>query len=66
MQAMKPFTIPGGSLNFNSDQTEEKIKASFGSEKHEQLVALKDKYDPMNLFRLNQNIKPTAQSSEVS
>jgi len=35
MQAMKPFTIPGVSLNFNSDQTEEKIKASFGSEKHE-------------------------------
>ena len=66
MQAMKPFTIPGVSLNFNSDQTEEKVKASFGSEKHERLVALKDKYDPMNLFRLNQNIKPTAQSSEVS
>jgi hypothetical protein len=53
-------------LNFTSDQTEEKVKASFESEKHERLVALKDKYDPMNLFRLNQNIKPTAQSSEVS
>ena len=66
MRAMKPFTIPGVSLNFNSDQTEEKVKASFGSGKHERLVALKDKYDPMNLFRLNQNIKPTAQSSEVS
>jgi hypothetical protein len=66
MQAMEPFTIPGVSLNFNSDQTEEKVKASFGSEKHERMVALKDKYDPMNLFRLNQNIKPTAQSSEVS
>ena len=66
MQAMEPFTIPGGSLNFNSDQTEEKIKASFGSEKHERLVALKDKYDLMNLFRFNQNIKLTTQSSDVS
>jgi FAD/FMN-containing dehydrogenase len=62
MQEMEPFTVPGVSLNFTSDQTEEKVKASFGSEKHERLVTLKDKYDPMNLFRLNQNIKPTEQS----
>ena len=62
MQEMEPFTVPGVSLNFTSDQTEEKVKASFGAEKHERLVTLKDKYDPMNLFRLNQNIKPTEQS----
>src|SRR5215216_6830728 len=67
MQAMEPFTIPGISLNFTSDQTEDKVKASFGSEKkYERLVALKNKYDPTNLFRLNQNIKPTAQSGAVS
>jgi hypothetical protein len=66
MQAMEPFTIPGISLNFTSDQTEDKVKASFGSEnKYERLVALKNKYDPTNLFRLNQNIKPTAQSGAV-
>jgi FAD/FMN-containing dehydrogenase len=66
MQAMEPFAIPGISLNFTSDQTEDKVKASFGSEKYERLVALKNKYDPTNLFRLNQNIKPTAQSGAVS
>jgi FAD/FMN-containing dehydrogenase len=67
MQAMEPFTLPGISLNFTSDQTEEKVKASFGSErKYERLVTLKNKYDPTNMFRLNQNIKPTAQSSAVS
>jgi len=66
MQAMEPFTLPGISLNFTSDQTEEKVKASFGSEKYERLVALKNKYDPTNLFRLNQNIKPTAPSGVVS
>jgi FAD/FMN-containing dehydrogenase len=66
MQAMEPFTIPGISLNFTSDQTEDKVKASFGSEKkYERLIALKNKYDPTNLFRLNQNIKPTAQSGAV-
>ena len=31
----------------------------FGEEKYARLVALKDKYDPENLFRLNQNIKPS-------
>ena len=66
MEAMEPFTIPGISLNFTSDQSEEKLKASFGFEKHERLVALKEKYDPMNLFRLNQNVKPMAQSSAAS
>jgi hypothetical protein len=34
------------------------MREAFG-ENHKRLVALKDKYDPTNLFRLNQNIKPT-------
>jgi hypothetical protein len=46
-------------LNFSAVQSENKVKAFFGSEKYERLVALKDKYDPVNLFRLNQNIKPS-------
>jgi len=64
MQAMERFTIPGISLNFTSEQTEDKVKASFGSEmKYERLVALKSKYDPTNLFRLNQNIQPRCRVS---
>jgi FAD/FMN-containing dehydrogenase len=59
MGAMEPFTIPGVSLYFSADHRENKIKAFFGPEKYERLVALKDKYDPVNLFRLNQNIKPS-------
>ena len=66
MQEMEPFTVPGISLNFTSDQTEEKVKASFGFKKYERLVALKNKYDPTNMFRLNQNIKPTAHIGAVS
>jgi hypothetical protein len=64
LEAMEPFfTTPGISLNFTSDQNEDKVKAFFGPAKYERLVALKNQYDPKNLFRLNQNIKPTANDS---
>ena len=61
MRTMEPFITPGVSLNFTSDQDQDKVKDFFGRNgKYERLIALKNKYDPTNLFRLNQNIKPTA------
>jgi hypothetical protein len=60
METMAPFTMPGVSLNFTSDQQEAKARESFGSaEKNRRLTALKDHYDPTNFFRLNQNIRPS-------
>ncbi|MFN2609290.1 MAG: FAD-binding oxidoreductase [Actinomycetota bacterium] len=44
-------------LNFIGDEGLDRVKESFGA-KYERLVELKKKYDPINLFRLNQNIKP--------
>jgi FAD/FMN-containing dehydrogenase len=49
-------------LNFAGlgEEGEELVRRSYGTANYERLVALKTKYDPTNLFRLNQNIKPTA------
>jgi FAD/FMN-containing dehydrogenase len=47
-------------LNYTSDQGEERVRSTYGPEKYARLVALKDEYDPTNLFRLNQNIPPAA------
>jgi hypothetical protein len=46
-------------VNFLMDEGEERIRLAYGAEKYDRLKALKQKYDPQNFFRLNQNIKPT-------
>jgi FAD binding domain/Berberine and berberine like len=58
IEAMGPYTIPGVSLNFTMDQDENRVRSFFRGGKYERLATLKERYDPANLFRLNQNIKP--------
>ena len=57
---LAPHTTSGVYLNFTSDEGEDRIRDMFGAEQYARLVALKDRYDPTNLFRLNQNIPPSA------
>ena len=64
-EAMQPFFEKGVYVNNLGEEGEERVKEAYG-EHYERLVALKDKYDPTNLFRLNQNIRPTAQSRAMS
>jgi hypothetical protein len=45
-------------VNFLLDEGEERIRQAYGPAKYDRLKALKTKYDPGNLFRLNQNIPP--------
>jgi hypothetical protein len=45
-------------VNFLMEEGEKRIRQAYGAEKYDRLKALKRKYDPENLLRLNQNIPP--------
>jgi hypothetical protein len=59
--AMQPYATGSVYVNYlgrEADEGADRVKAAYGAEKYQRLVALKNKYDPNNLFRLNQNIRP--------
>jgi len=53
------LSIGGTYVNVARSMNEDKLKNSYGASKYEKLTRLKAKYDPDNVFRLNQNIKPS-------
>jgi FAD/FMN-containing dehydrogenase len=57
-RALAPVSRDGAYVNFMGDAHDERLRASYGDAKYERLVALKRRYDPTNLFQLNQNIAP--------
>jgi len=59
-KAMRPYDTGHAYLNFT--QEADRVRDAFGDAKYQRLVAIKDRYDPDNLFRLNQNIKPSKQA----
>ncbi|MGB3877040.1 MAG: FAD-binding oxidoreductase [Shinella zoogloeoides] len=56
--AVRPFSTGAVYVNNLGDEGPERVKAAYGPN-YRRLVELKDKYDPSNLFSLNQNIAPT-------
>ena len=59
-EQLRPFSYGGVYVNYLSNEGEDRVRAAYSPDKYERLIALKNRYDPTNLFRLNQNIKPTA------
>jgi hypothetical protein len=56
--ALHPHCLPGAYVNFMmADEGEDRVKATYRGN-YKKLVAAKKKYDPKNLFRVNQNIRP--------
>jgi FAD/FMN-containing dehydrogenase len=59
--AIQPFSTGDVYVNYLGTEIDEgcdRVKAAYGADQYARLVALKRKYDPENVFRLNQNIKP--------
>ncbi|HVN33012.1 MAG TPA: FAD-binding oxidoreductase [Thermoanaerobaculaceae bacterium] len=57
--ALHPYSSGAAYVNFLMDEGEDRVRATYGGN-YDKLVSVKTKYDPTNLFRLNQNIRPKA------
>jgi FAD/FMN-containing dehydrogenase len=55
--ATAPLAEEGGYVNFMADDDQDRIKANYRGN-YDRLVSVKRRYDPGNLFHLNQNIRP--------
>jgi len=57
-EALHPYSSGGAYSNFMMDEGQDRVKASY-KHNYTRLTKIKSKYDPNNLFRVNQNIKPS-------
>ena len=55
---MRPFMVPGAYVNYLEEEADPRARAAYGAN-YDRLVALKNRYDPGNVFRINHNIRPT-------
>jgi hypothetical protein len=56
--ALEPHHTSGVYVNFLMNEGEDRVREAYGTKKYDRLKALKRRYDPDNLFRMNQNIPP--------
>lgn len=64
-QALHPYSAGGAYVNFMMDEGEEGVQATYRGH-YERLAAIKAKYDPGNVFRVNQNIAPSKKEPGVA
>jgi FAD/FMN-containing dehydrogenase len=56
-EAIHPYSAGGAYVNFMMDEGQARVKATYGAN-YDRLARAKAKYDPENVFRVNQNIQP--------
>jgi hypothetical protein len=56
-EALRPYSAGGAYVNMMMDEGEERVRASY-RDNYDRLASIKRTYDPDNLFRINQNIRP--------
>jgi len=56
-KASAPFASAGAYVNFMTGEEGDRVAAAYGAN-YDRLVQIKKRYDPDNIFHLNQNIKP--------
>ena len=61
-RSLRPSMTPGVYVNFMSGDEDDRVPEAY-QQRWERLVAIKSHYDPDNLFRLNQNIRPQKRSA---
>jgi FAD/FMN-containing dehydrogenase len=56
--SLEPFACDRVYVNFLGEEGAERVRSAYGDDKYERLTALKEKWDPSNFLRHNQNIEP--------
>jgi FAD/FMN-containing dehydrogenase len=56
-RASAPYASAGAYVNFMTEEEGDRVTSAYGSN-YDRLVQIKQRYDPENIFHLNQNIKP--------
>lgn len=56
-KAAAPYASEGAYVNFMTEEEQNRVASAYGPN-YERLVEIKSKYDPKNIFHMNQNIKP--------
>jgi len=57
-EALHPYSAGGAYVNFMMDEGQERVQATYGAN-YDRLAKIKAEVDPDNVFRVNQNIRPT-------
>jgi hypothetical protein len=60
--AMQPFSSEAVYVNYLDTDEEDRVPEAYGAATYQRLRRLKERYDPGNFFRVNQNIRPEERS----